>query len=43
MAWLLDLDGPFEYCSQRGGHKPLLTPLPTDPLPAVPRPIRAAS
>ncbi len=30
MRELFDPDGPFKYCSPRGGHKPLLAPLPID-------------
>lgn len=43
MSRLLDPNGPFKYCSQRNGHKSLLVPLPTAPLPAVARLVRAAS
>lgn len=43
MGKLLHPDGPFKFCSPRHGHKALLAPLPTAPLPAARRPIRAAS
>jgi hypothetical protein len=43
MSRLLNPDGPFKYCSQRSGHKTLLAPLPTAPLPPLPRLVRAAS
>lgn len=43
MAALLDMDGPFKFCSVHNGHKDMLDPLPCTPPPTGLRAAPAAA